>query len=267
MKFGESILYRSSISTIQRIAFMFSGQDFIGAAIRHCHFVRCLRMLHTPLTSVLDAGCGTGDYTFYIAEKNPQWNITACDISKQILKKNKEIQNIIGLKNIVFSYKDLLFFKEKDKYDFIYSIGVLIYFSKEETKNILLHLTKSLKYGGYLYLDLPQKDFLEITIIPPQYYPFLYTHHQNQKPGDLYTYEEMQSLLRDIGYELIFTNKSFGYFGKCAWECDNVLREHNLGKLRLMLLPILKCLCFFDAIWKNKKGCSFVLLARKVKKT
>lgn len=267
MKFGESILYHSSLSTIHKIAFLLCGQDFIGAAIRYHHLVRCLRMLHIPINSVLDAGCGTGDYAFYIAEKNPQCIVTAYDISKQMLKKNKEIQNMIGLKNIVFSYKNLLSLKEKDKYDFIYSIGVLIYFSKEQTKNILLHLTKSLKYKGYLYLDLPQKDFLEIKIIPPQCYPSLYAHHQNQKPGDLYTYEEMQSLLRDIGYEVIFANKSFSYFGKCAWECDNVLREHNLGKLRLMLLPILKCLCFLDAIGKNKKGCSFVLLARKVEKT
>ncbi len=267
MKFGESIIYRYPLSGVQKIVFTLFGQDFIGAAIRYYHFVRCLRMLRIPITSVLDAGCGTGDYTFYIAERNPLLNVQAYDISKQTLKKNKEIQKIFGLKNIVFSYKTLLSLKEKDTYDFIFSIGVLIYFSKEQTKNILLHLTKSLKSGGYVYIDLPQKDFLEINIIPPHYYPNLYAHHQNQKPGDLYTYEEMQSLLMGMGCEIIFTNKSFGYFGKCAWECDNVLREYNFGKLRLILLPILKCLCFFDASWKNKKGCSFVILARKVEKT
>ncbi len=261
-RFGESILYRFPSSFFQRIRFFLIGHDFIGAAIRLAHFKKTLKKI-PPLSCVLDAGCGTGDFSFYAAERYPNTTFYAYDITKKTLQQNIELQKSMTITNICFSCKDLLKLDEHNKYDFIFSIGTLIYFSKQDTKKILQRLMLALQKDGYLYIDLPQKDFLEVRWFPTTWYPTYYTALKQENSGDLYTFDEMQMLLQEIGYTIIFANKSFSYPGKLAWELDNVLREKKSHTLRYILLFFLKFLARIDAITKHKKGCCFVILAQK----
>ncbi len=261
-RFGESILYRVPVSFLQRVRFFLFGHDFIGAAIRFAHFKKILKKI-PPFSRVLDAGCGTGDFSFFIAERYPNSTFYAYDINKKTLQQNTELQKKMGISNISFSNKNILTLDEQNVYDCIFSIGTLIYFSKQDTKNILLRLTSALQNNGYLYLDLPQKDFLEVRWFPTTWYPTYYTAQKQENSGDLYTFDEMQMLLQEIGYTILLANKSFSYPGKLAWELDNVLRERKSNKLRYFFLPFFKILAYIDAITKHKKGCCFVILARK----
>lgn len=263
MRFGKSILYRYPTSFFQRVKFFFYGHDFAGAAIRLAHFKKALSNI-PHITQALDAGCGTGDFSFYVAEKYPSAHFSAYDISTKTLEINTQIQRKIHVENITFSAVDLRALSEKEKYNFIFSIGTLIYFSKEETQKILKNFTSALQPQGYLYLDLPQRDFTEISWIPFSWYPKQYSALQKENSGDLYTYEEMQKILVDLGYDLILTTKSFSSSGKLAWELDNFFKEKNFYRTRYyLLLPLLKLLASLDAITKHKKGCCFVILARK----
>lgn len=272
-RFGGATLFRSP-STFQKLKFFLFGYEFIGAHIRLGHFKKALAALKKEINknqnndgkkeySVLDAGCGAGDFSFYLAERNPSWNIFSYDIKESILQENKEIQRKMKIKNITFSCSDLLQLSEKDNYDFIFSIGTLIYFSKKETEHILLNITKTLKKGGYLYLDLPQEDFLEIQFIPQYFYPEFYAALKKENSGDLYSFNDIKGILVNMGYTIIFSNKSFSYPGKLAWELDNGLKEKQLFRLRYFFLPFLKTLAGLDGITKHKKGCCFVILARK----
>lgn len=264
MRFGKSILYRCDSSFFEKFRFFCYGHDFVGAAIRLSHFKKTLSFLQKNVKNVLDAGCGTGDFSFYIAEKYPSAHVFAYDISIKTLEMNMEIQKKIGFTNITFSPVDLLHLSEKEEYDFIYSIGTLIYFSKQDTLKILKNLTNALQPSAYLYLDLPQRDFSEISWLPSSWYPKQYAALQKENAGDLYSYEEMQKILTDLGYEIISTTKSFSYFGKLGWEFDNYFKEKNMYRLRYYIfLPFLKLLASLDAITKHKKGCCFVILARK----
>lgn len=261
-RFGESILYKIPDSFFQRVRFFLFGLDFIGAAIRLAHFKKALKTIPS-FSQALDAGCGTGDFSFYLAERYPKAMFDACDMNKKILQQNVEIQKSIGIANVSFFYADLLKFEEKEKYDFIFSIGTLIYFSKQDTKRILQRLTAALQKNGYLYLDLPQEDFLEVKWFPVSWYKEKYQALKSENSGSLYTFEEMQALLSECGYEIILANKSFSYAGKLAWEFDNVLRNHGFVQIRYFFVPFLKFFAVLDATTKHKKGCCFVILARK----
>ncbi len=261
-KFSESILYRFPSSLKQRILFHLFGFDFIGAEIRLAHLKKALKKI-PRFFHALDAGCGTGDFSFYLAERYPHCSFSAYDINEKTLMINKEVQTKMAIPNITFSYNDLLKLKEKETYDFIFSIGTLIYFSKEETKKILINLTYALQKGGHLYLDIPQEDFLEVNFIHPKHYSTYYNALKKENSGDLYTLQELLALLQELGYSIIFTTKSFSFPGKLTWELDNCLREKELTKTRLFFLPLLKSLARADAMRKHKKGCCFVILAEK----
>lgn len=261
-KFSESILYRFPHSLKQRILFHLLGFDFIGAEIRLAHLKKALKRV-PPFFHALDAGCGTGDFSFYLAERYPHCSFSAYDINEKTLMINKEIQIKMGINNISFCYKDLLKLKEREMYDFIFSIGTLIYFSKEETKKILANLTNALQKNGYLYLDIPQEDFLEVTFIHPNFYRTYYNALKKENSGNLCTQHEILSLLEELGYKITYTTKSFSFPGKLAWELDNFLREKKFNRTRIFLLPLLKGLSRADAMGKHKKGCCFVILAEK----
>ncbi len=262
-RFGESILYKIPNSFVQRMRFFLFGLDFIGAAIRLAHFKRAVQQIPS-FSKVLDAGCGTGDFSFYFAERHRAVSFDAYDLNKGIIEENKDIQRKMHIQNISFSCADLLKFDETEKYDFIFSIGTLIYFSKQDTKRILQRLTFALQKNGYLYLDLPQENFLEVSWFPVSWYKEKYQALKSENSGDLYTFEEVQTILSQLGYNIVFANKSFSYAGKLAWEFDNILRDHKLPRIRYLFIPILKFLALLDATTKHKKGCCFVILARKI---
>jgi ubiquinone/menaquinone biosynthesis C-methylase UbiE len=270
-RFGKYLLLRVPFSSFQKLTFYLFGQDFIGAAMRIAHFKKALKKIPS-LTSlsktILDAGCGTGDFSFYVAERYPLSYIDAYDIVDSTLETNKAIAKKAGLTNITFTKQDLLHLDQNDKqYQLIFSIGTLIYFSKEKTKKIIENFAAATEIGGYLYLDLPQEDFLEVNWIPTKFYPTFYAALKEENSGDLYSFDEMVALLQNFGFEIVSKNKSFGYFGKFAWEFDNVLRERKLIRLRPLFLPFLKILTTLDARMKNTKGCCFVILARKHSRT
>jgi ubiquinone/menaquinone biosynthesis C-methylase UbiE len=270
IRFGQTLQYRVPFSFFQKCMFFLFGQTFIGAAMRISHFKKALKKIEnltSQYTTILDAGCGTGDFSFYVAERFPQTSVIGVDIVDSTLQTNREIANKLSIKNLTFAKQDLLVLEDTEKYDFIFSIGTLIYFSKKETKKIIENFAKVVKKDGYLYLDLPQEKFLEVNWIPTKYYPQLYHGLKEENSGDLYTFAEMLALLKDCGFDITWKNKSFGYFGKFAWEFDNVLREKNCIRGRLFFVPFLKILTWIDAQIQNTKGCCFVILAQKQHKT
>src|SRR3989338_6105794 len=115
-KFNESILYRFPFSLKQKIIFFLFGFDFIGAEIRLAHLRKTLKKF-PPFFHALDAGCGTGDFSFYLAERFPNSSFSAYDINEKTITLNKEIQKKMVIPNITFSSHDLLALKEKERYD------------------------------------------------------------------------------------------------------------------------------------------------------
>jgi ubiquinone/menaquinone biosynthesis C-methylase UbiE len=270
IQFGKNLLLRVPFSFFQKIFFLLFGQNFIGAAIRYAHFKRALKKFSSfgsEQMTILDAGCGTGDFGFYVAERFPQHIVQAYDIVHSTLQTNRELAEKTEITNITFTKQDLLLLDQKDTYHFVFCIGTLIYFSKEETRKILQNLVASLKEGGYLYIDLPQEDFLEVNWIPTKCYPNYYAALKKENSGYLYSLDDMIKLLSDLGLDVVWKNKSFGYLGKFAWEFDNVLREKNWTTVRLFFVPFLKVLTWADARIPNIKGCCFVILVQKISQT
>lgn len=74
--------------------------------------------------TMLDAGCGTGEYTCWYA--NQDNNVTGIDLTNASLERAKSYTNSYGIKNVNFKQMSVLDLQFPDnKFDVTYSMGVL----------------------------------------------------------------------------------------------------------------------------------------------
>ena len=99
-----------------------------GGLIRMLHFKKEIRDIN--FTYVMDAGCGGGQYSFYLAKLNPRADITGYDINKHQIEQNKSKSKEI--ENIEFIHKDLTEIEDLGKFDLIVCIDVLEHIHEDE---------------------------------------------------------------------------------------------------------------------------------------
>ncbi len=102
--------------------------------------------------SILDAGCGTGVSTEYLAHLNPQARITAIDISSGALSIAQERIQRLGATHVSFHQASILDdnLELPGPFDLINSVGVLHHLRDPERG--LKNLAKHLKPGGIFHI-------------------------------------------------------------------------------------------------------------------
>ena len=80
-----------------------------------------LRRFIKPLkfTNALDAGCGIGLYSFYLAKRYPSATIDACDYDSRLVEAGRAMLSQLNLNNVNIFQADLSQFSEFDKYEVI----------------------------------------------------------------------------------------------------------------------------------------------------
>ncbi len=82
--------------------FIFGNAIHLGQYIRILYFRKEIK--NTRFNVVLDAGCGSGVYTFYLAKRYPQIRIDACDLNENTINSCKKLQKTTSFNNINFGY-------------------------------------------------------------------------------------------------------------------------------------------------------------------
>ena len=101
--------------------------------------------------SVLDFGCGSGRDTCYFLKKG--YKVTALDGSAELCRIAKEKT---GISVIHMDFND---FDEQDIYDGIWACSSILHLSKQELKQVLVHMEQALHKGGIIYTSFKYGDF------------------------------------------------------------------------------------------------------------
>jgi len=224
--------------------------DHIGGYVRNLYFWKYVQKL--PLEDfncVLDAGCGSGKYAKKIAKKYSHLKIDACDIKKHDSWNTHS-------KNISFQQLDLVELKKENYYDFCYSIEVLEHIPNN--RKVLENIYKSLKTGGYFYLHTPSKN--DKRIFPKRFFKEFDDWAEEEHIGEIYDLEELKEIINSVGFEIIKTRETFGFWGNFAWEIDRITDGYIF--LKIILMPLLKLFAYFDVMF-SKKGGGILILAKK----
>ncbi len=231
------------------------GIPEIGFQIRSMYFKKILKshLSQKNFKKILDAGCGIGVYSFLLAKTFPQAKITGIDIDKNKLKSCEDIANELKFKNAEFSYSDVLKLPEI-KYDLLVNIDVL-----EHVKNYELALNNfynALNKSGYLYIHVPQSNQKRI-------FGFFKDWHHEDHIREGINKLDLENTLKKLGFKIIISRETFGFFGKLSWELNHLMLSKNF-MLAGITFPFLYILAEFDQLWKNTDGLGIAVLAKKI---
>ncbi len=269
-KFGESIILRNNAGFLGKIKFNLFGIIDSGHFLRSSYFRKYLnsqplkkKFGKEQVLTILDAGCGNGDYSFYLAQRYPNSHIDAIDLNVDILLENRQVQKGLRISNINFLKENLINLDVKDKYDFVFCIGVIIYMSYQENELIFNNLFRSLKKGASMYLYLAHRQWENSLIINRRFYKRMYEQAKQQNRGSLYDETGLALLLAKAGFRIIKQKISGGFWGELGWEIDQILKENRLERMRLLIAPIIKIISLIDIFVSNKKGTGMIFVLEK----
>ncbi len=189
------------------------------------------RMRQNQETHVLDAGSGFGQYTWYMARKNPRWHITGIDIKKEEVEACNAFIHKTGKKNVRFVQGDLRNVLSPGSYDLILSVDVMEHI--EEDEQVFSNFFHSLKPGGMLLVSTPS-DQGGSDVQNDDDTSFIEEHVR-----DGYAIEEINNKLAEAGFRQIETKYTYGKPGSIAWRISMKFPITMLGMSNafLLLLP------------------------------
>ncbi|MEK7177818.1 MAG: class I SAM-dependent methyltransferase [Patescibacteria group bacterium] len=225
------------------------GIPEIGFQERFDFFQNCTKNLNGNF--FIDAGCGNGAYSRYMAKIFPTSQIVSFDIEEKLVKLAK---NLTQEKRISVSVGDLTKTNQKlkNRGDIVWSLDVLEHISNY--KKAINNLSFMVKKGGYLIIHVPlvnQKRWFN--------YFKSWTHDTHEREG--YQKKEIIGLLKK--FKIIKEVDTFGGFGSLIWEINTLLFK-RVPLLAVILFPFLRLLMIFDKYIPSKKHNCFGVLARKI---
>lgn len=102
---------------------------------------------------ILDAGSGFGQYDYYLASRNSNWQITGLDVKQEQIDDCNGFFSKIGLNNASFQFGDLTKLDETDRYNLVLCVDVMEHIEEDEL--VFKNFHKALKDGGMLLVSTP----------------------------------------------------------------------------------------------------------------
>ncbi len=254
--YQKKIKDNSDISFFKKIYVMLFGVPEIGFQIRSAYFKKILasHLLNKNLKKILDAGSGIGAYTFLLGQTYPQAKVTGGDIDKYKLKSCQTMTKELGLKNIEFDYLDITKINNKENYyDLVVNIDVLEHIDNYEL--VLENFFNMLQKNGYLYVHVPQPNQKRIFNSLKKW------HHEDHMREGI-SKKELETSLGKLGFRIIESRETFGFFGKLSWELNHLALSKSFF-IAGLLYPLLNIVANLDLWQNNKNGLGIAVLAKK----
>src|SRR5262245_30512458 len=207
IRFGEQRLIRRDLSHTHRALYRLMGVGEPAHYLHYRYLVLALAEMHETPSKILDAGCGAGDVTFYLARRYPTSCVLGVDVDAALVERNRIIGRGLGLANVDFkvtSIEDPL----KDSFDLIVAIDVLEHLHKQQ--QALRGLRDALNVGGVAFFHIPT--------VRPRPVPFsrwLHEFHawsEAEHVADDLTAEQFETATIEAGFATIRRWRTFGYW-------------------------------------------------------
>lgn len=183
------------------------------------------------VSSILDAGSGFGQYTYYLSRLKPESKIFAVDVKDDQIRECEVFFKKASIKNVSFQLADLVKFRKDNSYDLILSVDVMEHIL--EDVQVFDNFFHSLKDGGMLLISTPS-DQGGSDAHEDDADSFIGEHVRNG-----YNINEIQEKLRSVGFKKIEARYAYGTPGKISWRLSMKYPIQMLGisKIFFILIP------------------------------
>lgn len=263
-RFGFIRLHRDDLSAFHKAYFRIFGV----CSDHKLRFLYARRFMRRYIDradpgAILDAGCGMGDYAFYLAERYPQSGVLAVDILQDRIDDNTRLLAKARLTNLRFERQDLACLNHQEDFDFINCIDVLEHLENQPAA--LAGLRRALKPDGRLFIHIPLKRAKPVIFDRRLRGFHQWVEHEHLAAP--HTRESFLRLAGECGFDVIVSANTFNhYLGEFAVSIIMLFfRNSVFDRVMLALLtPLLCLLIYLDIAVERKQGNGLaVLLARR----
>ena len=247
-RFGEARLVREDAGLAHRLLFRAMG---IADPAHYLHFRYVERFLDARAGAaprrILDAGCGAGDFSFYLARRFPSAAVVGVDVDAEQIAKNRRVAPRLGLTNVEFREADLTRGGFGEGYDLALSIDVLEHVVPQD--RAFRNPADSLGAGGWAYLHIPTAR--------PRPVPFskrLEAFHdwaEEEHIAEDLSAEQFAEAVSKNGFRVVEADATFGYWsGELATSLFALpFRDTALNRLlQAALAPPCRLLAWADPL-------------------
>ena len=266
LKFGKSQTITSDRMhkhpLLGKITNFVFGYTNLGNYARSLVFKKMIHKLPTNnFTSVLDLGCGYGEYTYMLSEAIEHANFIALDIDRERIESVKEVIDTRNYKNVT-AHLGKIESLENKKFDLIYSVDVFEHIKAEEMP--FKEAYNCLNDGGFLIVKIP--NITQKTIFPDS----LFNEHQEwldkEHIGQVYDLKGLEQRFTDAGFSIYYSSYSDGILSRLGWELAYLGKKAGIITQALSL-PIAKLLVNIDQFTHSKKrGNAVQVIGKKLAK-
>lgn len=230
----------------------------MGMWVRLLYFKYYLKKFidFSKINYALDAGCGKGYYTKYLAEILPNISVVGYDINRQPGWEGYKNNNLI------FEQRDLNLLEEKDKYNLIISVDSLEHIS--DNKKIIEKFYSALTINGYFYFHIPCES-QEKYIFPKKFFKEIDEWAEKEHIGKQYSLAEWKNILENFKFKVLLARYTFTFWGHLAWEIETILRLRNKkfsNIINIILMPFYKFLGVLDLLLPTGKGNNLLIVKK-----
>lgn len=157
---------------------------------------------------ILDAGCGRGDYSFYLAERYPDAQVTGIDVDVGRIERNRLMAGRLGFTNVHFEVNDLVMARFNEQFDLIVSIDVLEHIVRQA--DALRNLASHLAPHGRAFYHIPAKRER-----PVPFSRWLHGFHEwaaAEHVAEDLSAEEFIAAVERSGLAVESSRRTFGYY-------------------------------------------------------
>jgi len=237
--------------------------------LRTWHVKKALRGISKNLpdkASVLDAGTGFGQYSWWMSKTYPGWKIKAVDIDTEHIENCTSFFKEAGLSGRVDCMLcDLTSLDEHSAYDIILSVDVMEHIEDDEI--VFSNFYRALKEGGIVLISTPS-DKGGSDVHSGQNNSFIDEHVR-----DGYSIQDISGKLIKAGFKSISPLYTYGRPGHLSWKLSMKYPVRLLGISRafffllpfyfLIMFPVAIVLNIFDVNLKNNSGTGLLVTAKR----
>lgn len=254
MLIGRTLAHNPGLSLFGKLYISIFGVPISGLRNR---VRRVLPFIKDGHNRILDAGCGTGVFSYEMARRLPESEVLGVDLNDEAIAVNNEIAKRAGIDNCRFERADILDLIYEDEFDLVLSIDNLEHIADDELA--CRNIWRALKPGGRLILHVP--GLYRRWLFFGKRVNFDVPSHV--RPG--YLREEIVDKLIKTGFQILDSHYTYGYLetvtNNISYLVTGAEMKHEV--LYAFLFPFLLAVSWFGQFSKPKWGAGVLVIAKR----